>query len=72
MIRDLADEAERQHFRYLVIISGDSNLGLLDAVCCDINRNDRKIKLLPVYPNSFTDRSALSSTRKKVTDFQLF
>ncbi|MBQ7392752.1 MAG: GNAT family N-acetyltransferase [Lentisphaeria bacterium] len=69
MIRDLADEAERQHFRYLVIISGDSNVGLLDAVCCDINRNDRKIKLLPVYPNSFADRSALTSTRKKITDF---
>lgn len=69
MIRDIADEAECQHFRYLVIISGDSNIGLLDAVCCDINRKDRQIKLLPVYPNTFADRTSLSSTRKKITDF---
>ncbi len=69
MIRDLAAEAERQHFRFLILISGENNMGLLDAVACDINRNDRDIKLLTVYPPRFADNDILTANRRNVNDF---
>lgn len=67
-IRDLADEAERQHFKYLVILAPAGSAGLLEAVACDINRNDRQIKLLPVLPEAFADTVNTSAARHKVMD----
>ena len=67
-IRDLADEAERQHFEYLVILGTAGNAGLLEAVACDINRADRQVKLLPVLPEAFADTANTSSARHKTLD----
>ena len=68
IVRDLAEEAERQHFKYLILLGTPGNEGLLDAVACDINRNDRQIKLLPVLPEAFADTAHFNSTRHNVSD----
>jgi len=46
IIRDLADELERQNFTRLVLISGHGGNFALPTVVRDINRMDRKIKVL--------------------------
>lgn len=67
-IRDLADEAERQHFKYLIVLGTPGNAGLLEAVACDINRADRQVKLLPVIPDVFAGTSATSAARHRIMD----
>jgi creatinine amidohydrolase/Fe(II)-dependent formamide hydrolase-like protein/GNAT superfamily N-acetyltransferase len=48
VIRDVADEMERQHFRVLILLNGHGGNFALGPVVRDINRRDRAIKLLLV------------------------
>lgn len=68
MIRDLADEAEAQNFRFLIVVSGHGGNFALGPVCRDINRANRKIRLLPVFPSEFCDPAKLESARRGVMD----
>lgn len=48
IVRDVADEMERQQFRALVIVNGHGGNFALGPVVRDINRRDRPLKLLLV------------------------
>ncbi len=56
IVRDLADELERQHFTRLVILNGHGGNFALPTVVRDINRMDRPIKLLLLHWSEY-DRS---------------
>src|SRR5688500_14859535 len=49
IIRDVADEVERQSFRVLIIVNGHGGNFSLGPVVRDINRLDRSLKVLLVY-----------------------
>lgn len=61
VVRDMADELERQHFRVLVIVNFHGGNFFLTPVCRDINRMDRQLKILLVAPYEFADMSGLES-----------
>ena len=46
VVRDVADEAERQGFHFLVIVNGHGGNHALVPVCRDINRRDRPVKII--------------------------
>jgi creatinine amidohydrolase/Fe(II)-dependent formamide hydrolase-like protein/GNAT superfamily N-acetyltransferase len=48
IIRDIADELERQNFRVLVLLNGHGGNFSLGPVTRDINRMDRRLKILLV------------------------
>nr|CAA9271813.1 Creatinine amidohydrolase [uncultured Armatimonadetes bacterium] len=48
ILRDVADEVERQQFRVLVVVNGHGGNFALAPVVRDINRRDRPLKLLLV------------------------
>ncbi|MBA2482348.1 MAG: GNAT family N-acetyltransferase [Planctomycetes bacterium] len=48
VIRDLADELERQRFRVLILLNGHGGNFCLGPVARDINRMDRQLKILLV------------------------
>ncbi|MBA3708108.1 MAG: GNAT family N-acetyltransferase [Planctomycetes bacterium] len=48
IVRDLADELERQNFRVLILLNGHGGNFSLGPVARDINRMDRPLKLLLV------------------------
>ena len=50
VIRDIAETAEMQNYRTLIIVNGHGGNFPLGPVCREWNRHDRKLKLLPVYP----------------------
>jgi len=55
VIRDLADEVERQSFTALIVVNGHGGNHCLVPVIRDINRADRGVKILLVQPGSFCD-----------------
>ncbi len=50
VIRDIAETAEMQNYRTLIIVNGHGGNFPLGPVCREWNRHDRKLKLLLVYP----------------------
>ena len=54
VIRDLADEAERQDFTTMVIVNAHGGNFSLAPVTRDINRVDRKIKIILCAPHSMS------------------
>ncbi|MCK5844664.1 MAG: GNAT family N-acetyltransferase, partial [Victivallales bacterium] len=46
VIRDLADEAESQNFKFMVVVNGHGGNFALAPVIRDINRQDRKLKII--------------------------
>lgn len=60
MVRDIADEIERQRFRVLLIINGHGGNFSLGPVVRDINRRDRALKILLVNWYDFRDTSVIS------------
>jgi creatinine amidohydrolase len=57
-IRDLADEAEKQGFRYMVVVNGHGGNFCLVPVIRDINRCDRPLKILLVPIGGFRPAAA--------------
>lgn len=53
IIRDITDEAERQNFKILIVLNGHGGNHCLVPVCRDINRVDRKLKILLINPYEF-------------------
>lgn len=53
VIRDVAETAEMQNYRTLIIVSGHGGNFPLGPVCREWNRHDRKLKLLLVYPFAY-------------------
>ncbi|MFA6102982.1 MAG: GNAT family N-acetyltransferase [Victivallaceae bacterium] len=53
IIRDIVDEAERQNFKILIVVNGHGGNHCLVPVCRDINRLDRKLKILLINPYEF-------------------
>jgi creatinine amidohydrolase/Fe(II)-dependent formamide hydrolase-like protein/GNAT superfamily N-acetyltransferase len=68
IVRDIADEAERQNFKILIIVNGHGGNICLAPVCRDINRLDRKIKILLVNPFEFADKGITESSQKSLLD----
>ena len=50
VIRDIAENAEAQNYTTLIVVSGHGGNFPLGPVCREWNRQDRKLKLLLVYP----------------------
>ena len=55
VIRDLADEIERQGFTAMIVVNGHGGNHCLVPVVRDINRTDRRLKILLVQPGAFCD-----------------
>jgi len=55
VVRDLADEVERQGFRIMVLMNGHGGNSSLQSVARDINRVDRPLKILLVSYWEFAD-----------------
>ena len=53
VIRDIAETAEMQNYRTMIIVSGHGGNFPLGPVCREWNRHDRKLKLLLVYPFAY-------------------
>ena len=50
LVHDIAEEAESQNYKVMVIVTGHGGTFPLGPACRDWNRRDRKLKLLLVYP----------------------
>ncbi|MBE6368843.1 MAG: GNAT family N-acetyltransferase [Lentisphaerae bacterium] len=50
LVHDIAEEAERQNYTVMIIVTGHGGNFPLGPACRDWNRRDRKLKLLLVYP----------------------
>jgi creatinine amidohydrolase/Fe(II)-dependent formamide hydrolase-like protein/GNAT superfamily N-acetyltransferase len=55
VIRDLADEVERQGFTAMIVVNGHGGNHCLLPVVRDINRADGRLKILLVQPGAFCD-----------------
>lgn len=55
LIREIADEVQRQQFRFLIVVNGHGGNFFLAPVIRDLNRQDRPLKVLLVYPWEFCD-----------------
>jgi creatinine amidohydrolase len=55
VIRDLANEVERQGFTAMIVVNGHGGNHCLVPVVRDINRADRTLKILLVQPGAFCD-----------------
>lgn len=55
VIRDVADEVERQHFRILIVVNSHGGNFFLVPVIRDMNRLDRPLKILLAYPWDYND-----------------
>ena len=55
VIRDIADEVERQNFTILIVVNSHGGNFFLKPVIRDINRVNRPLKVLEVYPWDFID-----------------
>ena len=49
IVRDIADDAERQNFRILIVLNAHGGNHALVPVCRDINRRDRPLKIILAY-----------------------
>jgi creatinine amidohydrolase len=68
VIRDIADEAESQGFRFMLLINAHGGNFVLGPVCRDINRSDRRIKLILHQAFNFADPSQLETVNKGMMD----
>ncbi len=59
VIRDLAEEAERQHFKILIVLNGHGGNFSLIPACRDWNRRDRPLKILLASFSEFCDPAAV-------------
>lgn len=68
VLRDIADEAELQGFRFMIVVNSHGGNFVLGPVCRDINRSDRRIKLILHHAFSFADPSQLETVGKGMMD----
>lgn len=54
VVTDIAEEAEAQNFRFLIVVTGHGGNFALIPACRDYNRRDRKLKMLHIYPSEFS------------------
>lgn len=69
IIRDIADDAERQDFRILIVLNGHGGNHCLVPVCRDINRRDRPLKIILTDWYAFGDPSILATANKPGMNF---
>ena len=65
IVRDIADEVERQNFCFLIIANGHGGNFALQPVARDINRMDRPLKILLVNGWEFCDSDAVKGGGKR-------
>jgi creatinine amidohydrolase len=68
VVRDLADEAEGQGFRFMIIMNGHGGNFVLTPVCRDINRQDRQLKILMVSSWEFAPAESVAPLRRKTLE----
>ena len=61
IVRDVADEVESQGFTTMIVLNGHGGNLALTPVIRDINRRNRKLKILLVEPWKFRDDGILES-----------
>lgn len=66
IVRDIADEVERQNFRIMIIINAHGGNFFLTPVVRDINRMDRNLKIILISPYNFIP----DNTYKKESETQ--
>lgn len=63
IIRDVADEMERQNFKVLIVVNGHGGNHCLAPVCRDINRMDRGLKVLLANMYEFCDPALAAESK---------
>ncbi|NLL84025.1 MAG: GNAT family N-acetyltransferase [Lentisphaerae bacterium] len=53
LLHDLAEEAERQNFKFMVVLNGHGGNFSLAPACRDWNRRNRALKIILVAPSEF-------------------
>lgn len=56
VVRDIAEEAEKQNFKIMVVVSGHGGNFPLGPVCREWNRQDRKLKIILIHPFDYGSR----------------
>jgi len=69
IVRDTAEEAQRQNFRFLIIMNGHGGNHALLPACRDINRRDGPLKILLVDYWTFEDRPKIVTATKNGPNF---
>ena len=64
IVRDLADEAETQDFRFMIVVNGHGANFVLAPVCRDINRRDRRLKVLLISSWEFAPGGITKAQRE--------
>ncbi|HYE04148.1 MAG TPA: GNAT family N-acetyltransferase [Planctomycetota bacterium] len=68
IVRDLVDELERQAFRILIIVNGHGGNFSYPPVVRDLNRQDRRLKIILVDPWTFAAGGIAEDSAGKGTD----
>jgi creatinine amidohydrolase/Fe(II)-dependent formamide hydrolase-like protein/ribosomal protein S18 acetylase RimI-like enzyme len=68
IIRDIADEVQKQGFTILVIVNGHGGNFALSPVVRDINRGDRTLKIIEIAPWEFLGRLPTLSQKPGFTE----
>ena len=68
VVRDLADEAESQAFRFMIVVNGHGANFVLAPVCRDINRRNRDLKILLISSWEFAPGGITEAQRKGKSD----
>lgn len=68
IVRDLADDAEAQGFRIMVVVNGHGANFVLSSVCRDINRRDRKIKIILVSAWGMAPGGVTTAQKERKTE----
>jgi len=68
IVRDIADEVECQGFHTMIIVNGHGGNFALTPVVRDINRRDRRLKILLVDFWRFADEELLESHSRGILD----
>ena len=67
IVRDIADAVERQGFTTMILLNGHGGNFALVPVVRDINRSDRKLKILLMTWYDFKDEEACWTRRRKAS-----
>ena len=68
IVRDLVDELERQRFRILIIVNGHGGNFSYPPVVRDLNRQDRRLKIILIDPWTFAAGGIADESAGKGTD----
>lgn len=69
IVRDIADEAENQNFKIMIMVNGHGGNFSLAPVVRDINRQNRKLKIILIGAMEFVPAGITNASKEKKFEF---